>query len=58
MGSKARRSPDRNRIDVTNAEDLRIWAMSMGVSEAALRRAIEAAGPRADKVREYLKRNP
>jgi hypothetical protein len=33
---------------------MRLWTMSLGVSEGELRNAIEAAGEQADKVREYL----
>jgi len=48
------RSRQRNRINVRNPEDIRIWTMSLGVSEGELREAILAAGVRADKVRAYL----
>jgi len=52
-----RRPRGRNRIDLRNPEDVRIWTMSLGVSEAQLRAAIAAAGAQADKVREYLARH-
>ncbi len=44
----------RNRIDVRDPDDVRIWAMSLGVSEKELRAAIEATGEDVDNVRKYL----
>ena len=49
-----RRNQNRNRIDMKNPEDVRLWMMALGVTEGELREAIEAAGESADKVREYL----
>ena len=49
-----RGSPDRNRIDMSRPEEVRTWTMSLGVSEAELRRAVAAKGDRADRIREFL----
>jgi len=49
-----RGSPDRDRIDINDADEVRNWTKSLGVSKEELERAVSAAGDRADKVREYL----
>jgi hypothetical protein len=52
---KAKRgSPDRDRIDLNDEDEVRNWTRSLGVSKEELRNAVQAAGDRADKVREYL----
>lgn len=50
----ARGSPDRDRIDIHDPDEVRNWTQSLGVSKEDLERAVRAAGDRADKVREYL----
>ena len=49
-----RGSPDRDRIDLHDPDEVRNWTKSLGVSKEDLERAVRAAGDRADKVREYL----
>jgi len=51
-----RGSPDRDRIDINDADEVRNWTKSLGVSKEELQRAVQAAGDRADKVREYLRK--
>jgi hypothetical protein len=50
-----RGSPDRDRIDMNDPNEVRNWTQSLGVSKDELQRAVEAAGTQADKVREYLR---
>ena len=50
-----RGSPDRNRIDMNDPDEVRNWTKSLGVSKEELQRAVTAAGPQADKVREFLR---
>jgi Protein of unknown function (DUF3606) len=52
-----RGSPDRDRIDMSDPDEVRNWTQSLGVSKEELQRAVEAAGTQADKVRDYLGRN-
>ena len=49
-----RGAPDRDRIDLSDEDEVRNWTKSLGVSKEELQRAVQAAGDRADKVREYL----
>ena len=49
-----RGSPDRDRIDMSDPDEVRNWTQSLGVSKEDLERAVRSAGDRADKVREYL----
>jgi hypothetical protein len=52
---KAKRGrPDRDRIDMNDEDEVRNWTKSLGVSKEELSNAVQAAGDRADKVREYL----
>jgi hypothetical protein len=51
-----RGSPDRDRIDMNDPDEVRNWTKSLGVSKEELARAVQAAGDRADKVREFLGR--
>ena len=50
-----RGSPDRDRIDMSDPDEVRNWTQSLGVSRDELQRAVQAAGDRADSVREYLR---
>ena len=49
-----RGSPDRDRIDMNDEDEVRNWTQSLGVSKDELQRAVQAAGNSADKVREWL----
>jgi hypothetical protein len=49
-----RGSPDRDRIDLNDPDEVRNWTQSLGVSREELERAVQAAGTTAAKVREYL----
>jgi hypothetical protein len=49
-----RGSPDRDRIDINDPDEVRNWTKSLGVSKADLERAVAAVGPVATKVREHL----
>ena len=51
-----RGNPDRQRIDVDDADELRYWAKSIGVTPEALKSAVLQVGPGADKVRTYFNR--
>ena len=52
---KAKRgSPDRDRIDINDPDEIRNWTQSLGVSKDELKKAVEAVGPQAARVREYL----
>jgi len=50
-----RGTPDRERIDINDPDEVRNWTQSLGVSKEELQRAVQAAGDRAEKVREYLR---
>jgi len=55
MDDKTNRgSPDRDRIDMSDPDEVRNWTKSLGVSKEELERAVQAAGPMASKVREHL----
>ena len=49
-----RGSPDRDRIDMNDPDEVRNWTKSLGVSKEELERAVRAAGPMADNVRAHL----
>jgi hypothetical protein len=49
-----RGSPDRDRIDMSDPDEVRNWTKSLGVTKEELQKAVQAAGDRAEKVREYL----
>ena len=49
-----RGSPDRDRIDMSDPDEIRNWTKSLGVSKEELERAVQAAGNTAEKVREFL----
>lgn len=51
-----RGKPDRSRISLEEAHDVRYWTRELGVSEADLRRAMDMVGSNsAIRVREFLK---
>ena len=49
-----RGSPDRDRIDVNDTDEVRNWSKSLGITPEELKAAVAAAGPMASKVREHL----
>jgi hypothetical protein len=49
--------PDRDRINVDEAYELRYWSKRLGVSEAAIRDAVRTAGPMAADVARVLGRS-
>ena len=51
-----RGSPDRDRIDMSDPDEVRNWTKSLGVTKEELQKAVQAAGDRAEQVREYLGR--
>jgi hypothetical protein len=54
--NKANRgSPDRDRIDIHDPDEVRNWTKPLGVTKEELERAVQAAGTNADKVREHLR---
>lgn len=51
-----RGKPDRSRISLEEAHEVRYWTRELGVSEQDLRRAIDMVGSNsAIRVREFLK---
>ncbi|HSV84820.1 MAG TPA: DUF3606 domain-containing protein [Ramlibacter sp.] len=48
---------DRQRINVNQDYELRGWARSLNTTPERLKEAVQAVGDRADKVREYLRRD-
>jgi Protein of unknown function (DUF3606) len=52
-----RGSPDRDRIDINDPDEVRNWTQSLGVTKEELQRAVEAVGNTAGKVYDYLGRN-
>ena len=54
--NKANRgAPDRDRIDIHDADEVRNWTKSLGVTKEELQKAVQAVGDRAEKVREHLR---
>jgi hypothetical protein len=49
-----RGSPDRDRIDLSDADEVRNWTQALGVSKEELESAVRAAGNSAARVREHL----
>ena len=49
-----RGSPDRDRIDMNDPDEVRNWTKSLGVSKEQLAEAVRAVGSQASKVREHL----
>ncbi|WP_396615430.1 DUF3606 domain-containing protein [Lysobacter soli] len=54
--NKNRGEPDSSRINVNQEHEVRYWTKALDVTEDELRAAVEAVGPMAEKVREYLQR--
>ena len=53
---KHRTEPERARIDLNDAQDVRYWTKEFRVSEAQLRSAIDLVGSTsATRVREFLR---
>jgi len=52
-----RGSPDRDRIDINDPDEVRNWTESLGVTKEELQRAVEAVGTTPGKVYDYLGRN-
>lgn len=50
-----RGSPDRDRIDIHDPDEVRNWTKSLGVTKEELQQAVQAVGDRAEKVREHLR---
>lgn len=48
---------DRQRINVHQDYELRDWSKSLGVTPERLKEAVQAVGDRAEKVREYLRKD-
>jgi hypothetical protein len=49
-----RGSPDRDRIDMNDPDEVRNWTKALGITKEELQRAVEAAGPTAARVRAHL----
>jgi hypothetical protein len=49
-----RGSPDSDRIDINDPDEVRNWTKSLGVSKEKLEEAVRAVGSQASKVREHL----
>ena len=49
-----RGAPDRDRIDMSDPDEVRNWTKSLGVSKEQLEQAVQAVGSVASKVREHL----
>jgi len=49
-----RGQPERSRINVNEAHEMRYWTQTLGVTEAQLRSAVAAAGVEVKDVRTYL----
>jgi len=52
-----RGTPDRDRIDINDPDEVRNWTKSLGVTKEELQRAVEAVGTTPGKVYDYLGRN-
>ena len=48
-------SPDRDRIGLSEVDEVRDWCESLGCTDAELRAALTAVGNIPDRVREYLR---
>ena len=49
-----RGAPDRKRIDIEDANEVRYWSEAFGITADRLRAVVGKVGPMADKVREHL----
>ncbi|MGK6310183.1 DUF3606 domain-containing protein [Variovorax sp. DT-64] len=47
---------DRTPVNLSQDDEVRDWAKSLGVTEDELRKAVDVVGNQADDVREYLKK--
>jgi predicted nucleotidyltransferase len=47
---------DDSRINVNESYELQYWSQKLNVTREKLKEAVEAVGPSAEKVTEYLKR--
>jgi hypothetical protein len=45
---------DRQRINVNEDYELRDWAKSLNTTPERIKKAVQAVGDRADKVRQYI----
>ena len=45
---------DRERIDLTEDDEIRGWSRRLGVTELELQAAVEKVGPMAEDVRRFL----
>lgn len=52
-----RGSPDRDRINTSEAYELRDWAKKFGVTEDRIKTAVNEVGNSADAVRRYLQQS-
>jgi hypothetical protein len=50
-----RGSPDRQRIDVNDPDELRNWSKSLNATPEQIKEAVAKVGPTAEKVREHLR---
>ena len=51
---KQKRGPDRRRINIEQAYEVKYWSKEFGVSKEQLEEAVLAAGDHADQVRKHL----
>ena len=51
---KDRSAQDRARINIHEEHERRYWTQKFGVSDEALKRAVEAVGPSAEAVAKHL----
>jgi hypothetical protein len=49
-----RGSPDRDRIDINDPNEVRHWTKALGVTPDQLKDAVKAAGTQAARVQEFL----
>jgi Protein of unknown function (DUF3606) len=50
-----RGSPDRDRIDINDENEVRNWSKSLGVTPEQLKEAVRKVGTSADQVRQYVR---
>jgi hypothetical protein len=50
-----RGNPDRTRINLSERWEVDYWIQELDVTEEDLRKAVEAVGPSAEKVKEQLR---
>jgi hypothetical protein len=41
-------------VDLGNPEAVARWSRALGVADEALQRAVQAVGPRVDRIKDYL----